>query len=302
MKLLSSLVAAALAVSAVQAIPATNSGLLNGDRVEVPPTDPIDRIDFYRQKIQRYETPIIQTYLARVALDGSIEGEEEKTAEFFADASKFKKDFFAQPNSENEHWLEEKSGHAFASVNSYPPAVNYVTKVVLPKDAVLDKPVVGKGIFPTGRRPQDEDNIVDFIKAKIQVDQSSDLMLDQASVILLDASLLRLVSARILLGREIALAKFDSQKKTYCQLLTNQPIQKKDILESLTNHKQVVNILSRVRSKTKASTQTFYGDAETLYPKHTTDNLLRLFQAYIIPITTEIELATIIAQAPHCTK
>ena len=302
MKLLSSLVAAALAVSAVQAIPATKSGHFNGARAEDPPTDPIERIDFYRQKIQRYETPIIQTYLARVALNGSIGREEERTSEFFADASKFKKDFFAQPDSENELWLEQKSGHPFASVNSYPPAVNYVTKVVLPKDAVLDKPVVGKEIFPIGRRPQDEDNIVDFVKAKLQVGHSPDPMLDQPSVILLDASLLRLLSARILLGREIALAKFDSQKTSYCQFLTHHPIQKNDILISLTDHKQVVNILSRVRSKTKTFTQTFHGDAETLYPQHTTDNVLRLFQAYVIPITTEIELATIIAQAPHCNK
>lgn len=299
MKLLSSLVAAALAFSAVQAMPATDNHF-PGKSAQTIPTDPVDRLDFYRAQIQRYETPIIQTYLARAALNGSTALEIRNTASLFAVASKSNDDFFWQHDEMVRFNLKNKPGKPFASVDNFPPADNYVTPVVLPRDAVLDKPVVGKGIFPLGRRPQDELNIVEFVKNKLQRLPQDDLI-DFGSTVLLDATLLQLISARILLGFEIGQAKFDWQKDNFCRYMNGDKIQRDEIVQLLTDTKQYVNVLGRVQDKAKAFTQIFRGEKD-VYPEHTTDNVLRLFQAYIIPITTELQYNIITSQAGACKK
>lgn len=299
MKLLSSLVAAALALSAVQAMPATES-IVPSKSAQTIPTDPTDRVTFYRAQVQRYENPIIQTYLARAALNGSTPLEIHNTASLFAVASKSKDDFFWQHDEMVRFNLKNKPGKPFASVDNFPPADNYATPVVLPRDAVLDKPVVGKGIFPLGRRPQDELNIVEFVKNKLQRLPEDDLI-DFGSTVLLDATLLQLISARILLGFEIGQAKFDRQKDTFCRYMNGDKIQRDEIMQILTDTKQYVNVLGRVQDKAEAFTQTFRGEKE-VYPEHTAENVLRLFQAYIIPITTEVEYAIITSQAGACKK
>ncbi|KAJ1021104.1 hypothetical protein NDA16_003890 [Ustilago loliicola] len=294
MKFLHFLVAAALTLSAVEAMPATLP-------VEPIPDDPVARLDFYRAKIQRYETPIVQTYLARAALNGAVPREASNLANFFAEASKSKDNIFSQRDDAIRSWLKSGSGQPFDSLDSFPPATNYITPVVLPQDAVLDKPVVGKGIFPIGRRPQDEASLIDFVKHKLQRLPQDD-QLDLGSTVLLDASLLQLLSARILLGYDVGLAKFDWQKDSFCKYLTSQPMQKDKIVELLTDGKQQVRVLSRVQRKAESLSQVVRGDAEESYPEHTASNVLRLFQAYVIPVTIEVELATIIAQAHRCKK
>nr|6FPF_A Chain A, Chromosome 16, whole genome shotgun sequence [Ustilago maydis 521]6FPF_C Chain C, Chromosome 16, whole genome shotgun sequence [Ustilago maydis 521]6FPF_D Chain D, Chromosome 16, whole genome shotgun sequence [Ustilago maydis 521]6FPF_E Chain E, Chromosome 16, whole genome shotgun sequence [Ustilago maydis 521]6FPG_B Chain B, Chromosome 16, whole genome shotgun sequence [Ustilago maydis 521]6FPG_C Chain C, Chromosome 16, whole genome shotgun sequence [Ustilago maydis 521]6FPG_F Ch len=254
-----------------------------------------DRLDALRDQLQRYETPIIQTILARSALGGRAPSEQDEVR------AALSRNAF-EPSEVISEWLQTESGARFRSTRPLPPAVEFITPVVLSRDTVLDKPVVGKGIFPIGRRPQDPTNMDEFLDTSLlSLNQSSTV--DLASAVSLDVSLLHLVSARVLLGYPIALAKFDWLHDNFCHILTNTTLSKSqklaNIIQQLTDHKQEVNVLSRVEQKSKSLSHLFRNDIP--YPPHTQDRILRLFQAYLIPITTQIEAAAILDHANKCT-
>ena len=260
-----------------------------------PSADVGERIDELRQQLLAYESPIVHAYLARVALGGSVD-QEASTVESLL---KQQQREFAQPDRIVADWLKSKVGSKFVSA-PYPPAVKYDMPAVLDRNAVLDKPVEGKGIFPVGRRPQDPVNVFDFLTSNL-FSLPVEKTLDPATVATLDVALYHSVSARVLLGYQIGLAKAQYEKDQFCRILTGNDSHKKkkdQIVELLTDHKQQVIVLGRVLDKAKNYAQTFYKDQP--YPPHTVDNVLRLFQAYLIPITTEIEALAVFQQEPFC--
>ncbi len=93
------------------------------------------------------------------------------------------------------------------------------------------------------------------------------------------------------------MAKFDWQHDTFCRILTH-PTPRKKILEIVVDNKQQVTVLGRVQEKAKAMTKLWMKD--TPYPEGTVEDVLRLFQAYLVPITTEVEVKAIEDQASRC--
>lgn len=261
-------------------------------------TDPIDRLTQLRAQLERYESSILHAFFARAAFGGSVENEPRLTQQVFDDLDHSRLPVVADAHL--ARFLGTHDGAPFSASKPYPPFLAYETPVVLPADAVLDKPVVGKGIFPTGRRPQDPTTILTFFEASLQ-QLPRDASLDPTVAALLDAALLELVSARIALGYQVALAKFDNNAMNYCSFMHNGPHSseaQQQILGDLTDHKQEVNVLGRVQEKAAAYAQVFRQGSP--YPAHAKDDALRLFQAYIIPITKQLELETIINQANRC--
>ncbi|KAI3484942.1 hypothetical protein L1887_51832 [Cichorium endivia] len=108
----------------------------------------------------------------------------------------------------------------------------------------------------------------------------------------------RLISARIVIGHEIALAKFESNPQAYCSILKKTPVSEKELVQQITDEKQQVNVLGRVQQKAKDMTKLYRQDQK--YPEGTEDQVLRLFQAYIIPLTTNVEVVTLLDQAKNC--
>ncbi|CDU23526.1 related to secreted chorismate mutase [Sporisorium scitamineum] len=294
MKITSSLsvfvLAAVALVSGVKSAPAEA-------QADDPAVKAGEQLDKLRDQVQRYESPIVHAFLARAALGASISGENEKTHTIV----KFLhgQDAFPVPDAQVAIWLRTKTGEVFSS-KTYPNAVWFVTPVRLSNNAVLDHGEVGKDDFPTGRRPQDPVNLVTFF-TKQWSEYKEDIALDPSSVALLDASLYNLVSARMLLGYEIGLAKFQWKNEEFCNILTSNAdsatIEQK-VTDALTDHQQEVRVLYRVQQKAKALSKIFSKDPA--YPDNTRDSILRLFQAYLIPITTAIETQTVLDQAPHC--
>ncbi|CBQ69595.1 conserved hypothetical protein [Sporisorium reilianum SRZ2] len=276
--------------------------------VESAPTDnaPVDpgvqageSLDSLRIQVQRYESPIVHTFLARAALGGSVVSETTKTISVLK--STLFQPAFAQSDAQLADWLGQgHGGEVFDASTSFPPGSGYVLPVVLDKDAVLDKPVTGKGIFPVGRRPQDPVNIAAFFST-LWPQLKQDPSLDPAATAGLDAALYNLVSARVLLGYEIGLAKFELQKEEFCNILTSttdDKVLKQKITDALVDNKQQVNVLSRVQHKAKAYSKLFLNDAA--YPDLARQGVLRLFQAYLIPVTTAIEAQVVSEQGQQC--
>ncbi|GAC77266.1 hypothetical protein PANT_25d00062 [Moesziomyces antarcticus T-34] len=259
--------------------------------------DPLARLDELRLQLQRYETPIIHAYLSRAALGASIDMELSRTQFIFESLTTAPKAYeFTQPNANITQWLTE-GGKAFSVSAPFPPATWVHLPVVLPDDAVLDKPVVGKGIFPVGRRRRDPANLYAFLFHNFAI-HKHDPTLDTEATALLEASLLRLISARIVIGHEIALAKFESNPQAYCSILKKTPVSEKELVQQITDEKQQVNVLGRVQQKAKDMTKLYRQDQK--YPEGTEDQVLRLFQAYIIPLTTNVEVVTLLDQAKNC--
>ncbi|SNX81961.1 related to secreted chorismate mutase [Melanopsichium pennsylvanicum] len=268
--------------------------------LSTPRDSPNDRLIRLRDQLQRYETPLIHTYLARASLGSSVDREFGQAHFLFDEIARAPKNQFRQPDEDVIDFLNTDSGSQFDRYRPFPPGTFYSTPVVLASDAVLDKPVVGKDIFPTGRRPQDQETVVQFVREKLQ-NLKKDSALDSAAPTLLDASLLQLVSARVLLGYEVGRAKFDMQKNSYCAYFATKPSKTeatKKIETDITDHKQEVKVLSRVHEKAEAFSQVFAQDPD--YPQGTAEDALRLFQGYIIPITKAIEIETLLAQSAQC--
>lgn len=273
--------------------------LVHAAAIDQPPTanmNPLARLDELRLQLQRYETPIIHAYLSRAALGASTDMEYGRARFIFKSLTTAPKWFeFAQPNPNITDWLEE-GGKSFYQA-PFPPAVWTNLPVVLPEDAVLDKPVKGKGIFPVGRRPQDASNLDGFLFGNFGM-LPNDPTLDAEATVLLKASLLRLISARIVIGHEIALAKFESNPQAYCTILKKEPVSEEELVREITDEKQQVNVLGRVQQKAKDMTKLYRQDQK--YPEGTEDQVLRLFQAYIVPLTTKVEVVTLLDQAKNC--
>lgn len=251
---------------------------------------PNDRLTALRAQLDRYETSLIHAFLSRLALGCSVPHETSLTLSALGSLS------YPQPDPSVAAWLKS-SGSAF-DARPWPPGTAYVTPVVLPRDAVLDQPVVGKGIFPVGRRPQDPPSVERFLQQTLTA-LPPNRTVDTASVALLDSTLLHLASARTLLGYQVGLAKFEWLNETFCAALAHQD-PRKGVMELIVDHKQEVRVLARVQQKAKAWTQLF--DADESFPDSTEGAVLRLFQAYLIPVTTAIEVQAIEAQAQRCKR
>lgn len=244
--------------------------------------DPVDRLATLRAQLSQLESPLISTYLSRASLNSSLP--LELTA---------LRDFFSHLDAEFPDPAEDIFTRSSAP---FPPTTNFALPAVLPPDAVLDEPVVGNGIFPTGRRPQDPWAPIEFLNSRLW-NLRPTKGLNAESLLLLDATVLQMLSARVMLGREVALAKFDWTKDNFCNILTEHNVSKKRIQEELTDRKQEVRVLGRIKGKAEALSEIFFeGKAGVEAAK----DALRLFQAYIIPLTTEVEVRTILAQAPRC--
>ncbi|EST08161.1 Chorismate mutase, type II [Kalmanozyma brasiliensis GHG001] len=249
---------------------------------------PDDRLTVLRAQLDRYETSLIHAFLSRLALGGSVVGETGWTGDVLFNLAT------PQPDPSLAAWL--KRGGSTFDVRPWPVGTVYKTPVVLPRDAILDQPVVGQGIFPIGRRPQDPPTVARFFQDTF-TDLPINHTLDPGAVALLDASLLRLASARMLIGYQVGLAKFEWQHETFCAIFANRNPRKR-ILELIVDHKQEVKVLGRVQEKAKAWSKLFAGDEG--YPDGAEAEVLRLFQAYLIPVTTAIEVQAIEAQASRC--
>lgn len=296
MKLLNFSILSAVVLAAV-------SGVHSAPADTAPTVDPAtqkqiaaaDRLDNLRDQLQTYETPIVHAYLARAALNGSVENEASLVEKLF----KQEDGDFAQPDPITGDWIKKKFLKGFNDV-PYPTGVKFDLPVVLDKDAVLDKPVTGKGIFPVGRRPQDPVNVVDFVQKNLgglPVVKT----LDPAAVANLDVALYHLISARVLIGYEIGLAKFESQPDAACDILTGKGTDEEkhaQLVKFLTYEKQQVDVLGRIKDKAKGYTKLFWQDQP--YPPHVAKDVLRLFQAYLVPVTTEIEAAAVFQQKSFC--
>ncbi|ETS61428.1 hypothetical protein PaG_04459 [Moesziomyces aphidis] len=273
--------------------------LVHAAAIDQPPTaniNPLERLDELRLQLQRYETPIIHAYLSRAALGASTDMEYGRARFVFKSLTAAPKAYeFKQPNANVTEWLAE-GGKSFNEA-PFPPAVWTNLPIVLPRDAVLDQPVKGKGIFPVGRRPQDASNLDGFLFANFGM-LPKDPSLDAEATVLLKTALLRLISARIVIGHEIALAKFESNPQAYCSILKKTPVSEKELVQQITDEKQQVNVLGRVQQKAKDMTKLYRQDQK--YPEGTEDQVLRLFQAYIIPLTTNVEVVTLLDQAKNC--
>jgi len=244
--------------------------------------DPVDRLTALRAQLTQLESPLISTYLSRASLNASLP--RELTA---------LRDFFSHLDAEFPDPVDDVYGTSSAP---FPPTTNFALPAVLPPDAVLDEPVVGKGIFPTGRRPQDPWTPIDFLNSRLWNFEPTK-GLNAESLLLLDATLLQMLSGRVMLGRQVALAKFDWTKDNFCNIFTEHNVSKKRIQEELTDRKQEVRVLGRIKGKAEALSEIFFeGKAGVGAAK----DALRLFQAYIIPLTTEVEVRTILAQKPRC--
>ncbi len=126
--------------------------------------DAKDQLQEVQAQMQRYETPIIQAWLARSALGGSVETEFGHTQYLFDQLVKATSENFPQPDQDVNAFLGTKTGKAFNLVGPFPPATSYNTPVVLAKDAALDKPNA-EGGYPMGRQPQDYANVLNVVSA-----------------------------------------------------------------------------------------------------------------------------------------
>ncbi len=250
-----------------------------------PASDPTIRLTALRAQLQRYETPLIQAWLSRAALGGSVSLEWESTLYLFSQIANADHKF-KQPDSEVAHFLSSKVGKEdFDSASPFPPATGYAEKPVLAKDVVLNQ-----ADFPVGLRPQDYRTILNFTRAKLDLPLNKNL--DSTSTVLLDASILQLASARMLLGYQVGLAKFEQDEDKFCRILAEHPEPKAKILRELVVVKQQNIVLERVEKKAKALIEAGKDDddEEQTYPKGAADDVVRLFQGYLIPITTRLRL------------
>ncbi|TKY88390.1 hypothetical protein EX895_002742 [Sporisorium graminicola] len=268
-----------------------------------PELEAQDRLDVLRGQVQRYESPIVHTFLARAALGGAVPAETTKTISVLK-STHHRAETFPVPDKPTADWLKTKGGAIFDASASFPAGTGYVTPVVLARDAELTQGTIGGGAFPTGRRPQDPVNILTYLSG-LWAHLQQDPTLDPAAVASLDASLNNLVSARVLLGYEIGLAKFQWQNEEFCNILTSQvgtqadPKKiEKQVTQLLTDNKVQVNLFRRVQQKANAYSKLFFNDPK--YPDTARDDVLRLFQAYIVPVTTAIETEAVIEQAHTC--
>lgn len=252
--------------------------------------DPDGRLSALRSQIQRYESPIIHTSLARFALAASTELELHLVQSLHTK--------FPQSDPEVATWLHSQAGSQFNSRTTLPHGTQYQI-ALLSNDEASNHATPPHTKSPLDKQPQEDQTVAQFVQAKLDT-LKHDPSLDIGSAVLLDRALLQLVSARILLGHQVALAKFDADKPKYCELLTKHPVSNAAIQSKLTDRKQEARVLARVQEKAMSFSQLFPGDPE--YPPHSADFILRLFQAYIIPITTQVEVQTILAQASLCTS
>ncbi len=65
-----------------------------------------------------------------------------------------------------------------------------------------------------------------------------DPMVDTTSAVLLDASILQLCSARMMLGFQVGMKKFESDQETYCQLITGKDVDKDRVAKQVLDVKQ----------------------------------------------------------------
>lgn len=261
-----------------------------------PASDPTIRLTALRAQLQRYETPLIQAWLSRAALGGSVSLEWESTLYLFSQIANADHKF-KQPDSEVAHFLSSKVGKEdFDSASPFPPATGYAERPVLAKDAVLNQ-----ADFPVGLRPQDYRTILNFTRAKFGA-LPLNKNFDSTSTVLLDASILQLASARMLLGYQVGLAKFEQDEDKFCRILAEHPEPKAKILKELVVVKQQNIVLERVEKKAKALIEAGKDDddGEQTYPKGAADDVVRLFQGYLIPITTEIEAQAVVDQVHRC--
>lgn len=294
-----SFVALAMASSAIAA-PATTT--TSSDDV-APENVGSDRLDAVRKLIQRYETPIIHAYLSRASLGGSSSLEFVHTNFLFQQILHSQDTHFTFPDANLAKFLQTDGGRKqFYSGKPIPPGTFYITPVTLPKDAILDKPVTGKGIYPTGRRPQDPNTVLDFVKQNL-MDLPKDNQLDMTATSLLDSSILQLVSARIMLGYQVGAAKFGWLKDNYCDTLKQKKSQDKirlDLYNQITDNKKEVDTLGRIDIKAKAFSKLYSNEPDFSGDK--SGDVLRLFQAYVIPITKAVEVESIWQLRGRCDK
>ncbi|GAC94691.1 chorismate mutase [Pseudozyma hubeiensis SY62] len=259
-----------------------------------PPSKPaVDDLTTLRAQLAHYETPLIQTYLSRISFGVSLPHERSLILSALINAP------YPAPRS-IEAWLSTPSGRAFGSDAPFPPATRYVTPAV-PHDAQT-QPV--DGIWSTGRTPADPTSISYFLLSQIHtLPPPNTTLTDISSLLNLDTLLLHLTSARVLLGHPIGLSKFTSSSETFCRILTNTSsspsFKSAQISAALTDHKQESIVLSRISQKTDLFSTSFSGDPP--YQRNVTSDLLTLFSAYLIPITTHIETQTIIGLRSSCT-
>ncbi|KAJ9475735.1 Chorismate mutase [Pseudozyma hubeiensis] len=257
-------------------------------------TPAVDDLTTLRAQLAHYETPLIQTYLSRISFGVSIPHERSLILSALANTS------YPAPGS-IEAWLSTPSGRPFDSHPPFPPATQYVTPAVL-QDAQT-QPV--DGTWSTGRTPADPTSISHFLLSQIHtLPPPNTTLTDTSSLLALDTLLFHLTSARVLLGHLVGLAKFTSTPNQFCSILTNtssSPSQKSaQITSALTDHKQESLVLQRVSEKSTLFSTLFPSDPP--YPHNTTTDLLTLFSAYLIPITTHIETQTILGLQANCTR
>lgn len=229
------------------------------------PLGPDNTLPALRTQLEIYESPIISAYLSRHALFGAI----PKETDFLFNVTNFTRTIFPPPR-----WASDEFSQPVLPVatNSTPP---------------LDDEEKGN-----------KTTIFDFVSNNlIQWSNSEGYPLNPAATVVLDANLLQLISARILLGYSVALAKFQDSKETFCKLLATDGPDRKAIWQQLTNKTQEAIVLHRVQQKSTNLHPNFLNGGGK---NDVTNQVVELFEKYIIPLTTQLEQDIIISKAPDC--
>lgn len=236
-----------------------------------------------RDKLERYENTILHSFLARYSLGADAQTDDDETAFLFKSVRSAPPHLRQMDEKSEREIAQSEATRNFTSPRPYPPALSYVLPEALQQAGA--------------HQAANATDILAFYHNALATDLNNVTLHDDTAAGLFNAVILKAVSSRVLLGRDVAWAKFIAQPAVFCQL-----IRAKDtgqIRTMLTNQKQVTTVLDRVADKVDTWTKLGPG-ASIRYPDHTRTTILALFQAYLIPITTQLEVQTIMSYAREC--
>ncbi|PWZ01961.1 hypothetical protein BCV70DRAFT_142390, partial [Testicularia cyperi] len=257
-------------------------------------------LDQARVKLQQIEDSIIHGVLARYALGGVTTLDAQQTDYYFGVIFDYGKNGGVQNyglrDFETRRYLEQDNNLKNFTSDSY-PGLQYQLPATVPQNAALDHPAPGQQIFPIGRQPNDPAQLIEYYNQKVlSATLPVDHNLDNMVTSYYNAALLKLSSNRILYGVELAKIKFLDQKQDYCQAVKRNDVDFVRIL--LKDHAQEEHVLQRVLNKVDAWTKTQQDGLA--YPAHTRDIVLKLFQAYLLPITLQLEVQSVFSFEKYC--
>lgn len=238
-----------------------------------------------RNRLERYEDAILHGFLARNALDAPSAQCDAEIA-FLFQSLRFAP---SQRGDEQAEWTiaQSEATRNFTSFPPYPPALTYVLPPVLQQ---------------AGEHQADNaTNLLEFYRTVLPPPAVVTLPHSITLSGLFDTALLQAISNRVLIATDVAWAKFLAQPEQFCHAIHANDIT--HIRSMLTNQVQVTTVLDRVSAKTNAWTTSKPSSSSTPTNPATArmrTTILTLFQTYLIPITTQLEVQTIVSYAAHC--